>query len=55
VEYSGHHEIESAVIAYKDHIMHETHSESLEKALPSEGSQHWSIGGTPLDLRVTRL
>jgi isoleucyl-tRNA synthetase len=55
VEYSGHREIESAVIAYKDHIMHETHSESLEKALPSEGSQHWSIGGTPLDLRVTRL
>jgi len=55
VEYSGHHEIESAVIAYKDHIMHETHSDALEKALPSEGSQHWSIGGTPLDLRVTRL
>jgi isoleucyl-tRNA synthetase len=54
VEYSGHHDIESAVSAHREHIMHETHADTMEKTPPSEGSQHWSINGTPLDLKVTR-
>jgi len=54
VEYSGHHDIESAVSAHREHIMHETHAEALEKTPHSDGSQHWSINGVPLDLKVTR-
>lgn len=54
VEYSGDHEMESAVAAHADHIMHETHAEAIRGAPPSEGSTRWSVNGRDLYLKVTR-
>jgi len=52
VVYSGHQDIERAIIAHLAHILHETHAKVFEKSAQIENGTKWSINKMPLELEV---
>jgi S-adenosylhomocysteine hydrolase len=54
VEFKGHHDLETAIAAHKEHIMRETHARDLVKKPELEGGQKWVVNKMPLELAVRK-
>jgi len=54
VEFRGHHDLETAISAHREHIVHETHARALTKVPELEGGQKWMINKMPLELLVKK-
>jgi len=54
VEFKGHHDLETAIAAHKEHIMRETHARDMVKKPELEGGQKWIVNKMPLELAVRK-
>ncbi len=54
VEYSGHHDLETAMSSHADHIKHETHAMSLKQIEHPVGARKWSINRMSIELAVRK-
>ena len=54
VEFKGHHDLETAIAAHKEHIVRETHAIKIVKKPELEGGQKWVINKMPLELAVRK-
>lgn len=54
IEFKGQHDLETAISAHREHILHETHARDIVKKTELEGGQKWTINKMPLELVVKR-
>jgi isoleucyl-tRNA synthetase len=54
VDYSGHSDLEEAVVSHKAHIMREVHASSMQRKEHQESPKKWVINKKPMELSVRR-
>lgn len=54
VEFRGHHDLEAAIGAHKEHIARETHARDIVKSPELENGQKWVINKMTLELAVRK-
>lgn len=54
VEFKGHHDLEVAADAHREHIMRETHARELVRKPDLEDGKKWTINKMPLELVVRK-
>ena len=54
VEFSGHGDLESAMVSHRAHIIREVHASRIEKKEHPENAKRWVINKMPIELSVRR-